>query len=398
MIVISYCSPIELMPPAISLVRLLQSMGKKVAFVGLSYTDESRAVLRELKIPYKFHSRWPSVRFREHPFWRVWFAITGHYRQSSLRRSVQRKFLWRALRQLTKGVDDQEVIVWTIGMRVSALFGDGLLAYGKRHIQWLPEYGEETGKDWPGFTIEKLYAHAVLIESEVNRARMLQKDKMLSGLPFVMPNKPFAHPQQRGMPVADRATATIVDGWRGKPVFLYQGSLGNDRKGILDMICWLCEGFPDAVVAVMSPWSPQIEMLSRSYGNFSYVPFVRAPHHLEVTSHATVGLAVYTSDQVAGISPLNGLYCAPNKTFEYGGFGIPLLCNNPPGLRDSVGVAGAAICLDALTRDAVLSGAKRLLQNYDQYAERARNFFHSVDLKKIVCEILRSAGEGGVQK
>ena len=306
-------------------------------------------------------------------------------------RFFQRRFLWVAFKRLTRLENDSDIVVLTINMQIAALFGDGLLRYGRRHVQWLPEYGEEVGRDWNGFTISKLYDVAVLIEAEINRAKMLQKEKQLKCLPFVLPNKPYGHPRMRKMVVTDPAAASVVESWGTRTVFLYQGSLGADRNGIVDMIEWICEAFPDAVMAVMSVWSPRIDELVAKYRNFSYVPFVRAPHHLEVTSHATVGLAVYTVDQVPGISPLNGLYCAPNKTFEYGGFGIPLLCNNPPGLRDSVGAAGAAVCLDELTRESVAAGAQKLLADYDAYSARARVFFESVDVEKIVSGILRSA-------
>lgn len=391
MIVVAYHAPIELLPPGISLIRILKDRGEDVVYIGLFYTEKTKIVLAELGIPYRLCQRWPVVCFREHPFLRLWFLLVRNYRAGSLCRWFQRKFLWRSLQWLTRTADEPSLVIWTINMHVAALFGDGLLRYGNRHVAWLTEYGEEVGRNWSGFSAEKFYANSVLIESEINRARMLQKDKKLKMLPFVLPNKPYGHPRTRNMVVQDSEAAKVVSTWKDKTVFLYQGSLGADRKGIVDMIGWICEGFPDAVVAVMSSWSPKIDDLRSRYKNFSYVPFVRAPHHLEVTSHATIGLAVYSVDQVLGISPLNGLYCAPNKTFEYGGFGIPLLCNNPPGLRDSVGAARAAICLDKLNREEVVSAGARLLENYRNYSANASRFFETVDTVQIVGDILDCA-------
>ena len=393
MIVVAYHAPLEMLPPGISLIKFLMDRGEDVVYIGLFYTEKTKAILSELGIPHRLHQRWPVVRFREHPFLRLWFSLTRNYRASPLCRWYQRKFLWRSFKRLTHAADDSSLVVWTINMQVAALFGDGLLRYENRHVAWLTEYGEEVGRDWRGFSSEKFYANSVLIESEINRARMLQKDKGLKTLPFVLPNKPYGHPRTRNMTVQDAEAAKIVSSWKNKTVFLYQGSLGEDRKGIVDMIEWICEGFPNSVMAVMSPWSPKIDEISARHKNFSYVPFVRAPHHLEITSHATIGLAVYTADQVAGISPLNGLYCAPNKTFEYCGFGIPLLCNNPPGLRDSVGKAGAAICLPELTRESVVAGINKLISDYHEYSGRAKAFFDSIDLVRIIGEILEATKE-----
>ena len=381
MIIVQYYHPLEMLPPGISLIRMLKDMGENVAYVGVHYADDTERVLKELNVPYMLYQRWPVVRFRDHPFWRLWFVLTKFYRRGRLCRLLQHLFLLRAYKRFSKRVGAGEVVVWSVNKQIAELFGPGLVELGKRHVLWLTEYGEKIGE----------YANAVLIESEINRARLLQKDLSLKELPFVLPNKPYKHPRRRNLPVADPLVEKNVRMWKDKTVFLYQGSLGNDRRGIVDMIEWICEEFPDCVMAVMSPWSPIVESISSRHENFSYVPFVAPPHHLEVTSRATIGLAVYTADQVAGISPLNGLYCAPNKTFEYTGFGIPLLCNNPPGLVDSVGKAGAAVCLPELSREQVLEGARELMTNYEDYTARAKVFFESVDMEKIVRQILSAA-------
>lgn len=390
MIVISYYHPIEMLPPAISLIRLLKFRSKDVVYIGVTYTEQTIAVLEELGVKYHLYQRWPVVRFIEHPFLRIWFKCVAWYRHTSFCRSCQRRFLWRSLMKHSS-LEKDDLFLWTVNTWVSALWGDGLLPLKRRHIQWLTEYGEEVGRGWAGFSIEKMFETATLIESEINRAMLLQREKKLNIRPFVLPNKPYAHPRTRNIPVSSIGIANIIEGWKGKQVFLYQGSLGADRQGILSIISWLCEAFPSSIVAVMSKWQPIVDEFTKKFRNFSFVPFISAPHHLEVTSYATIGIAIYTANQVAGISPLNGLFCAPNKTFEYAGFGIPLLCNNPPGLRDSVGAANAAVCLDVLTKDSVVSGVERIMDNYESYSINANRYFDSVDVEKIVDSILEFA-------
>lgn len=390
--IVSYYHPIEMIPPVISLLRLLKHNGDRVAYIGVTYTEKTVSVLEEMGIPFNLMQRWPCVRFSEHPILRIWYAATGWFRRTALCRWFQRRFLWRTYHEYIRDkVKEEEVVFWTVNTWVTALWGDRVLSFGKRHIQWLTEFGEEVGAKWSGFSIDKMFHSATLIESEINRSRLLAEDKGLTTLPFVLPNKPFGHPRTRRMTVTDSGIARQIDTWKGKRVFLYQGSLGSDRIGIINMIEYLCEGFPESIVAVMSHWSPIVDELALRYSNFSYVPFLCAPYHLEVTSHADIGLAVYSITDgkgIVGISPLNALYCAPNKTFEYTGFGIPMLCNNPPGLRDSIGAYGAAVCLDELCKENVIDGAKRLLDDYQTYSRNAVSFFESVDVEEIVHKII----------
>lgn len=393
-IFVAYDSPVELAPPVLSLLELLKARQTQVFFVDVNYTSESVRLLKRSGIPFATFQKVPFGRFWAHPFLQLWFRLVRRYRKSSFCMKRQRRFLWKKLNQFIRGCDEGEVIVWTANTISAAILGDELLKFGRRHVLWVLEYGEERGREFEGFSIDRMYESSTLVQCEQNRARLMQKDKGLANPPFVMPNKPYGHPRQRNLLIADTKARRIVESWGDKRVFLYQGSLGADRKGILQMIEWLCQGFPDAIVAVMSAWGFQVEEFTKKYANFSYIPFVPPPAHLEITSHADIGIAVYSQDQVKGISPLNAVYCAPNKTFECAGFGIPLLCNNPPGLKDSVGRAGAAICIDEFTKESVIAAARKLLDDYDQYSSHASHFFDSVDMDKIVDEIVSAAIAG----
>lgn len=393
MIIVSMYHPLELCPPVASLIRQLLELGENVAFIGGAYTKSTRALLDEIGIPYWLFERWPCVRFREHPFWRLWFEVTKKYRSSNLHCRILRWWLWRSVRKASRGNEDG-IVLWSCNTLISSYFGDAALQYGKRHIQLITELGEELGKNRPGFDLQASYETSTLIQCEAMRAKIMAQDCHLPRVPFVLPNKPYGHPRSCCMEVSDAVAAQIVSKWKGKKVFLYQGSLLADRQGIADVLAWLAEAFPDAIVAIMSPRNVISETLKNRFSNVDVIPYIRPPHHLEVTSHATIGIAIYAGKTLPGISPLNALHCAPNKIFEYSGFGIPLLCNGVPGLKDSVGKASAAVCIDDLNRENVIAAARKLLENYDEYSANAVRFFESVDMKKLTKEILDFARRG----
>lgn len=73
------------------------------------------------------------------------------------------------------------------------------------------------------------------------------------------------------------------------------------------------------------------------------LPYITAPYHLEVTSHAFIGILIYAPVYGTFTSPLNSIYCAPNKLYEFSHFGIPMIGNNIPGLNTLLKVTKWAV-------------------------------------------------------
>lgn len=383
MIVFVQERPIEILPPVISLLRILKDLGEEVVYFGMVRTRVGLGILEELGVRHEIYP-YELVRFRSRPCRRCWQKATQW-----IRPYLFRAWIWKRIRQLS--IRDDDVILWSSEMRTAAVLGNRALKYGKRHIQSLYELGDEAGKNYVGFDMNKLYATATLIECEYNRAHILKAEKCIDKLPFVLPNKPYAHPRKRAIPVSDARAAAIVDSWKGKKVFLYQGGIQNDRGQLLRLIESLCESQPDAIVAIMGRPSPLVDELTRKYANISYVPFVSPPYHLEVTSHADVGIAYYQGGAIYGLSPLNPVYCAPNKIYEYSGFGIPLIFNDIPGLKYTIEQHRAGICLDDITNKSVSLAVQTILSNYQEYSDNAQKFFESVDITAEVRKILAYA-------
>ena len=382
--------PLEILPPLVSLMRILKAHKHDVYYFGLTDTPNSRKILEEMGVCYRIYP-WKVILFREHPCERIWRELT-----KKVRHLIFRRWAWRQINRILE-VNDAEVLIWSQSMISAAILGDKTLRFGRRHIVTLYDLGDEAGKKLSGFSIDALYRSATLIECEYNRAQILMAEKQLEKMPFVLPNKPYLHPRTRNLPIKDQAAAKVVESWGERRVFLYQGALQQDRGELCKLIELLCRRCPKSVVAVMTRENEITRMLTEKYANFSVVPFVAPPHHLEVTSHAHVGLAVYKGGAIYGLSPLNAIYCAPNKIFEYSGFGIPMICNDVPGLRYSVGFAGAAHCLDAITDESVATAVSDVVDHYDDYSRKATEYFDSVDLNEIVKSILNYANGHGVE-
>lgn len=375
--------PIEVLPPVISLLQILKDLGEEVVYLGMVKTEMSIAILGEMGIRHELYP-YEMIHFRKNPLRRCWQKAT-----QPIRPYLFRSWMWKIIRKLS--CEHNDLILWSSEMRTAAVLGDEALKFGRRHIQSLYELGDETGKDYLGFNIDKLYHSATLIECEYNRAHIVMAEKQLNRLPFILPNKPYYHPRKRDIPVLDARADAVMASWRGKRVFLYQGVIQNDRGQLLRIIESLCKSQQDAVVAVMGRRSVLVDQLMRKYDNISYVPFVSPPHHLEVTSRADVGIAYYQGGSVYGLSPLNPIYCAPNKIFEYTGFGIPLICNDVPGLKYTIEQSNAGICLKEITDESVSTAAQSILSNYQKYSANAKKFFDSVDIVAEIKSVLAYA-------
>ena len=69
------------------------------------------------------------------------------------------------------------------------------------------------------------------------------------------------------------------------------------------------------------------------------------------------------------------------------GFGVPTLGSALPGMSYTIGAKGAGVCCD-MDEQSIVSAADELVLNWGSYSKRAGEFFDSVDIKKIVQEIL----------
>ena len=215
----------------------------------------------------------------------------------------------------------------------------------------------------------------VVVVPEYNRAHMLRHWMGLKATPMVLPNKPFYHPGRRNIPCE---FSSLFD---GKKIILYQGHISRDRN--LEGICQAVEGMDEYELVLMGGGDEYKNYLLGKYHNVNCIGFVNPPHHLDITSWAYIAIVTYD------YGSLNRLYCAPNKTWEYSGFGIPMLANDIPGLASSVGACGAAECVDMDNPREIRAAIEKISADYNTYKDNALHYYNSCDVEAIIDEVVK---------
>lgn len=226
------------------------------------------------------------------------------------------------------------------------------------------------------------YASGV-VACELNRARIMKMWYGLKDVPFVMQNKPYYEMKCS----KTREVESFVKKLEEKKCILYQGILDDERP--LDMIAKALNKTKDKYTFVIIgngrselETNKYIERLREIYSNIIYGGYFPAPQHLYITQSAYIGVAIYDS------SSLNTLFCAPNKTFEYAKYGVPILGSDIPGLQLTVEKYGAGVCVDIENPEQIAMAIDDIADDYEKYQENTKKFYNSVDNRKVMKQVL----------
>lgn len=301
---------------------------------------------------------------------------------------------YRAL--VRKALLEEYDFVW-FGTEDSALFARDLVSIP--YVLTCLEFWDESLKK-TRFIRAAARNAALCIACEHTRAWLMKMGWGLPSLPVVIPNKFESHPRTPGMKGSSEGPQRAIAKIAEKKIVLYQGWLQPDRglEEVAEALSLLDE---DLWLAVLSPETRECrdamkELVSR-YTRTIYLGYVPSPTHLEVTSHALIGIARY---EPTGI---NNAFCAPNKIYEYAGFGIPMLCNDVPGLEETVGRFEAGLCIDFSRTRNIADALHELSRNHEEYGTRARELFNATDTVDLVRSVVRKmsavhTGEGRLTK
>ena len=91
---------------------------------------------------------------------------------------------------------------------------------------------------------------------------------------------------------------------------------------------------------------------------------------------------------VLSLIRMNNIFCAPNKIWEYAGFGIPMLGNNIPGLQSTIGASQAGICVDTDRVGEILNAIQAIDSEYEFYSKKALAFYHSVSINEMYKDVI----------
>lgn len=227
---------------------------------------------------------------------------------------------------------------------------------------------------------------ASVVVPEYCRAHIFRSWYSLPVTPLVLPNKPHYHPRKRHLDLPAAAAGSLGAASHARLV-LYQGHLGANRdlRQVAAAVASL--GLPWRLAVMGRPNTDTLTSLSGLCPDLIVLPFIPAPDYLAVTSHAYIGVVNYSHRS------LNEVFCAPNKLWEYAGFGVPTLCGDLPGLALSVAARGAGVCCDMGDHRSVRDALEEIDANWGAASQEATALYDSVDCRTIMSRIVERALE-----
>lgn len=283
-----------------------------------------------------------------------------------------REALWFR-KQIREKVKNKECDLCWVGSSETAFLLKGLLP-SQTYVVCAYELMENS--PWSRFFLRNFYRSAkAVVVPEYNRAYILQVLMRLASRPCVIPNKPeFDFLLQEGS-----------SGRPSKKTILYQGIFDpQERK--LDAFCEAVDSlYPEYELLLLGNKTGYVDFLCEKYKGTRFGGYFPAPAHLKKTKEAYIGIATYKP------TSLNSIYCAPNKIWEYGGCGVPMLINDIPGLTSALSSWNCSVVVDENDPCSIVEGIKKISESHSEYVKNARAFYESVDVsKEVLCVV-----EGG---
>lgn len=375
-VVVILYKQLEFLPPVMSLILALKELGRNPVFVGVGSEAGEKFLLKN-----EIEHRYLPFKAELYKNDSLLTKIT-HRIERAVRFYPCRRMLRETLKSLE--VEHGALTLWFAELQSAALLGDSWRLYPCRVVTFY-ELADFKGRMWLGFTFGDFIKNTVVVEAEENRAMEIQRYFSLKVRPLVVANKPFGHPQKLTAEPAS-FVAPALQKTAGRPIFLYQGVWTEDRKDVGVVLETLARNRPQYCVWVM-PGTKEVQALAERCENVCIIPYVKPPDHLQVTGLATVGIAIYNPSGRTDLERKNALFCAPNKIYEYAGFGIPTLGNAIPGLIQTIGTAKAGICIE-LNEKEILKAADELITNIENYRKNAIKFFENINVKDQVRTVL----------
>lgn len=285
---------------------------------------------------------------------------------------------------------DEDTLLWVMSNITIKHMGMRLLKYRYNlHLFELVEKINYIGNWSFGLDLKKLAhnAHKVIV-CEYNRAQITQAWLRLPELPLVISNKPMRNSFKRNNPITHSEQAkNLIERFADKKIILYQGVVDVERP--IEPIAKAIEELDDSFVFLVMTGSNCGHL--KKYKKTTILPYISAPYHLEVTSHAYAGILIYTPVYGIFTSPLNSIYCAPNKLYEFSQFGIPMLGNNIPGLKYTIEYYKMGCCMKDYNIESIKQAIIDIENHYKEYFANGVDFYKSDDKSFVVKQAIQKS-------
>lgn len=367
-IIVVLVGNINKFPPTLSLLNALGNLGIRTVLITTATLFQPASTVVELdRINLEYENLTPVQKMTLIP-------------------NLRRK-LWE---KIDKYYSDDSVI-WVVTDVTLKYLGYKLI--GRRYVLQFLELSDKLVYykkiPWMELDAKKLCNNALgVVVPEYNRAHIMKALWGINDLPMVLPNCPYSTEKfEKKMKIEDEKAAEILQRIGDRKIILYQGVISPERP--------------------LEPFIHAVDLLENNYAfvimsggknkytdikanNFFYIPFVAPPGHLQITSHAYIGVLSYVPTSGTGYSVLNTLYCAPNKTYEFSQFGIPMIGNNNPGLRYLFETEGIGTMFMDWDEHSICKSIIQIEENYQKYSNNAIKYYKKSDFLGTLDEILNS--------
>lgn len=368
-VLVIHKNTIEKEPPTQMVIQHLLDLNIKVKLITLGVNDYWKKKLLLKDVQYVDLN--------------MTFYVNAHHRSAYTKIWAWLKYRREVLKELAKP-ENKDYLVWFIDAdSIAPLLGSTVLKKIDYVMHVLEMYDNSL---FYKYILNKyIKTSQRLVVCEENRAAIFNLWFKPEKYPIVLQNKPYE--------ILDAAESRIFlneslyDVYhqllnRKAKIILYQGLLVPDRDltFILKAIADLNEEY---VPILMGRDFGMVEKYKKICPRLIHIQFVPSPLHLFITSLARIGILIY--DPIS----LNQIFCAPNKIYEYAGYGVPMIGNNVPGITIPLQKFACGVIFDyEENSEQIRDKIVEIDRNFDKFSKNARQLFNSIDNQSVIRSVL----------
>ncbi len=367
-------------PPMISLIDILKELGEDIVYIGAFSDTPTIQRFKEMGVAFV-----NIVRKKSDSKFSILLSLVAYRRRLST---------FFKKRNLSK--DD---IIWYVFCDSAPCVHDIISKY--RYLIHYYEF-DRIQFNWrvrllyPSFNHELFAKRAVTtIQCEYNRAQIFKGLMGLNYVPDIIPNKPYVKDEFMDESSIPSDAKALINNVRnkvyGKKIVLYQG-IFDSRERKLEEFCEAINLLPeDYLLIAMGKGDCSFDLLKEKYQSekIMFIPFIMPPYHLFVTQLSSVGVLSYSPINKTINGVINPLYCAPNKIFEYGRYGKPMISNDIPGLKHVFEIFHSGEVVGyPLTPRKIAETLLLIFNHYQDYSKGSRQYYDSINLIDIIKKIV----------
>lgn len=368
------------LPPANNLANVLLDLGHDITIISLTPENSLEKIFFEKKV--HLYSVLQTKAKVAQISYSGKFTDRIHNKISSLIcKFLEHRKISHAIESLVKEINLSD-LVWVLHEHTAKYVSKAIISSGCKYYFTVYELDNNSSHN------EKLIKFAQSADKvfvpEYCRAHIIKAWWGLKKLPEIIPNKPYVDLRERNQRIMNKSIGEKINALKGKKIIMYQGIFLPERR--LDTFIEAVSELGDEYVFVtMGHTNIHLHRLQKKYeGKFEYLGYLEPPEHLQITSHAFIGVLTY----VATSTSINPIFCAPNKIYEYSEFGIPMIGNDIPGLRYSLEYNNIGKCVNIDSVDEIKKKIMNIADNYEKYSINAREYFENTDIKIAVENML----------